>query len=819
MSAPATRTARHGFSPWQFGLLLALLILATFPQVVFGLETFVARDYGFFVYPLAHFQKECFWRGELPFWDPYNNCGVPFLAQWNTMPLYPPSLLYLTLPLEWSLSLFSLLHFWFAGFGMFFLARRWTGNSTAAALAGTAFAFNGFTLNLLMWPSHIATFSWLPWVVLTVESAWREGGRKIPVAAFVGALQMLAGGPETIFLTWLIVSTLWLQQFIQAETPRARMLWRYLVIVGLVFALSAMQLLPFLDLVAHAQRETGYTDLRWSMPGSGLANFLVPMAFGSTATESIFFQHGQHWTSSYYLGIGTLWLALLALLDLPDLWREIRGKQSIHVYSVRAFKLYRVFCGERIWLLALLSLVALLCALGEHTPFYPLARKLIPQLSFITYPVKFVMVVVFAAPLLAAFALAKIQREAFAAANTAPARTENISDGAPVSDPARFKNSQRAGSETGAPVSPATSKRLLPLGAVLLALIGGIVAWTQLAPGTGDDSHAAFLNGISRAACLLISGAVLLALMHGRKSLLLRFAPLLFILIAWLDVITHEPAQNPTVSPGVYELNLARKRLAMNPQPELGGSRAMLSPAAALELTQFAVSSPKANFLSKRAGYCANVNLLDNVPKADGFFSLTPREFDGLLSLRYGTADGHWSGLDNFLGVSEYTSPTNHLMWKPRTNFLPLVTAGQRPVFVEDTNALWSFARGDFDGAATVFLPPGAKSLITVSNRTTATVSASKFTSRTVDFELDTAEPSLAVIAQSWYHDWHAEVDGRPVTLLRANVAFQAVQVPAGAHQVHLYFQDHAFEIGAAISICMWVNCFVSYLALRRREA
>ena len=161
-------------------------------------------------------------------------------------------------------------------------ARRWSCNDFAAAFAGVAFAFNGFTLNLLMWPSHIATFSWLPWVILAVEAAWREGGRKIFLAAFVGALQMLAGGPETILLTWLIAAALWLQQFIGAETSRAKMFWRFPLVVALVFALGAAQLLPFLNLVAHAQRESGYTDLRWSMPGSGLANFLVPMAFGTT---------------------------------------------------------------------------------------------------------------------------------------------------------------------------------------------------------------------------------------------------------------------------------------------------------------------------------------------------------------------------------------------------------------------------------------------------------------------------------------------------------------------------------------------------------
>jgi hypothetical protein len=60
-------------------------------------------------------------------------------------------------------------------------------------------------------------------------------------------------------------------------------------------------------------------------------------------------------------------------------------------------------------------------------------------------------------------------------------------------------------------------------------------------------------------------------------------------------------------------------------------------------------------------------------------------------------------------------------------------------------------------------------------------------------------------------------VDRQPARLLRANVAFQAVQMPAGKHQVHLEYHDRAFEIGSAIALCMCVNCFVSYIAIKRR--
>jgi len=758
MSEPLENRAT-AFTPGRFALLLALLVFAAFPQVVTGIQTFVARDFGFFAYPLAHFQQDCFRHGELPFWNPYNNCGVPFLAQWNTMPLYPPALFYLALPLTWSLGMFSLLHLWWAGAGMYLLARHWTGNDFAGAFAGTAFAFNGFTINLLMWPSHIATFSWLPWVIMATECAWRKGGHKIFLAGIVGAFQMLAGGPETILLTWLIVAALWLHEFVRAETPRILLFARFPLVVLLVFALSAAQLLPFLDLVSHAQRETGYTDLRWSMPGFGLASFLVPMAFGNTAIEGIFFQHGQYWTSSYYLGLGTLWLGLLAVLFIRQ---------------------------RRVWLLGGAVAVSLVCALGESTPIYPLLRHLLPQLSFITYPVKYVLVAVFAIPLLAAFALANIQK---------------------------------------------LSKKLVPTGIILLALIACIVFWTQRIPLPDNDTPAALQNGISRAVFLLLTGAIIYFLTRiplatdsfaplGEKARmrgLTLFVPLALILVAWFDVYTHEPRQNPTAPASVYEQNLVRTKLAMNPQPELGSSRAMLSPAAALELTRFAVSDAQNNLLAKRVGFCANANLLDGVPKVDGFFSLTPREFDGLLSLIYSATNGNWSRLEDFLGVSQTTVPGKLLDWQPRTTFQPLITAGQKPVFLDDTNTLWALGRNDFDGHTMVFLPPSAKAFITVSNQTSAKILNSKFGYNTVDIEVEAHEPSLVVIAQTYYHYWNATIDGQHAQLLRANVAFQAVQVPAGKHKIHLYYHDTPFMNGASMSSLGWIVSLVAVFFWRRR--
>jgi hypothetical protein len=731
----------------SFGILLALLVFASFPQVILGLQTFIVRDFGFFVYPLAHFQSECFWRGELPMWNPYNFCGSPFLAQWNTMALYPPSLIYLTLPLEWSLGFFCLLHLWFAGLGMYFLARKWTENNFAAAFAGTVFSFNGFTLNLIMWPSHLATFAWMPWVVLAVEMAWRDGGRKIILAGLAGAMQMLAGGPEIIFFTWILVLALWIQQFVKSESPRDKMFWRVPIVVALVIALTAIQLLPFLDLVAHSQRNTGYIDTRWSLPLRGWANFLVPMAFGDTWDMGVFYQYGQEWTSSYYLGIGALWLALMGLWKVRE---------------------------RRVALLVAIAFVALIFALGENTFVYPALRKIIPQLRLITHSIKFLAIVIFITPLLAAFAIAQLQN---------------------------LQGAQKL----------ILRKWLAVIGIILLTLIAGILFWAWRFPFPTDDVHRTLINGISRAFFLVATGAILFFLLQNSRPSLLRLAPLLLIFAAWLDVFTHEPVQNPTEPPLIYEPGLSRMKLALQPQPALGGSRAMMTPGAFAASLHFATGDLAQNYLVNRLAYYSDCNLLDDVPKTDGFLSLCPREADVVNTLLYNSTND-FPRLDDFMGVSQISDPEKIYKWQSRKTFLPLVTAGQKPYFFDDVSALHALSQSNFYSGKLVILPEDATNYVTVTNQTSVKILDSKFGTQRVDIEAEAEAPSLVVIAQTYYHDWRAEIDGKPAKLLRADYAFQAVQIPAGRHRIRLIYEDRAFQVGAAISIPAWLGCLACLL-------
>ena len=168
------------------------------------------------------------------------------------------------------------------------------------------------------------------------------------------------------------------------------------------------------------------------------------------------------------------------------------------------------------------------------------------------------------------------------------------------------------------------------------------------------------------------------------------------------------------------------------------------------------------------------------------------------------------------MGVSQISAPDQIYHWQTRPNFLPLVTAGQKPVFLDDTDTMRALTEPEFNGRKIVFLPPEAKSLVTVTNETSARVVNSHFENQSTEAEIEAANPSLVVLAQTYYHNWHAYVDGQETPLLRANHAFQAVQVPAGRHQIRLVYQDRALKIGLTVSIFAWLGCLICLLGLRR---
>src|SRR6185295_3845397 len=82
--------------------------------------------------------------------------------------------------------------------------------------------------------------------------------------------------------------------------------------------------------------------------------------------------------------------------------------------------------------------------------------------------------------------------------------------------------------------------------------------------------------------------------------------------------------------------------------------------------------------------------------------------------------------LIDFLNVSWITAPGKLFDWELRTNYLPFVTAGQRPVFENETNTLQALSAPAFSPRRVVYLPVEAKRSITA-GETSVRIEASRF--------------------------------------------------------------------------------------------
>jgi hypothetical protein len=219
------------------------------------------------------------------------------------------------------------------------------------------------------------------------------------------------------------------------------------------------------------------------------------------------------------------------------------------------------------------------------------------------------------------------------------------------------------------------------------------------------------------------------------------------------------------------------------------------------------------DMLTKRRGEYGNCNLLDAVPKVNSMSSLHLQNMQQLMEVIFEHPDNLGDGLADFLGVA--FKPEAGGIWRmtARTNYLPLVTAGQQPVFADDTPVAF-FNSTNFHPRQQVFLPSVAK---TGNNPVTAAAAQVRIigvTAERWEFEVDGSAAAWVVVAQNYYPVWQARVDGETTALWRANHAFQALCVPKGKHRVVLVYRDVAFRLGAGISLAalalslggLWIN-------------
>jgi hypothetical protein len=244
---------------------LAVLVLYTLRDLFVAEDDVLPGRDSVNLYVWEIYTRTVLATGKLPFWNPFHFAGTPHLADVQTTVLYPPAMLLRWLPPGVFLSSMAALHVWIAGAGVLFLARviglGWLA-STAAAVAGMLGGSAGARLHnghlLLLYCA-----AWLPWALgLSIVSLRRASVWPHPALVVVLALQFLAGYVQGSFYLVGVVCLYYVYSVLWPESDsdfrsRTRALGQLVVVGVLSLGVSAFQLFPTARLVAQAARFAG----------------------------------------------------------------------------------------------------------------------------------------------------------------------------------------------------------------------------------------------------------------------------------------------------------------------------------------------------------------------------------------------------------------------------------------------------------------------------------------------------------------------------------------------------------------------------------
>ncbi len=248
-------------------LLIAAPILVLFGPVLVADRSLAMRDAGHFYHPLLKWTSREWLRDGPPLWNPYENTGMPLLADASSSLFYPGRLLLLApIDFTWRYKLYVIGHVVLAALGSYLLARQWQASRPAAAAAAIAYSCGGSVVFQHSNVVFLVGAAWLPF------AAWASGvmidRRSWKAALALGivlALMVLGGDPQMAYhavLMAALYAVLAYKPEAQAKesslTSIALRVAGGLGLVGLAAAfglvLSAVQILPSLQAAAASER-------------------------------------------------------------------------------------------------------------------------------------------------------------------------------------------------------------------------------------------------------------------------------------------------------------------------------------------------------------------------------------------------------------------------------------------------------------------------------------------------------------------------------------------------------------------------------------
>jgi hypothetical protein len=380
----------HRLTRWRGDLLALVILVALWGGFFWRFLTPVEADQvslvegdfsGQFV-AFGAYQAERLWAGEIPLWNPYNNGGLPFLADNQSAVFYPPRLLTVALAGfsgTWTyhtLELEMMAHVLLASLLMYVLVRRLTGDQGAGSIPGAlvaalTWAYGGFMTGYP--PLQLALLEavvWAPLILLGLHEATahdRVDWRWLLLSGLALGLSVMAGHPQTNWFLGLLLAVFFAYRVYVRRDP-----WWVLVggvaLVGAIGAiLAAVQLLPAFEYLQHTTRiDFGFEAKRNGFPIQDVIQIVFPRVLSL-------------W-SPLYVGIIGLVLAGLAL--------AVRVRDGF-------------FWGGT-------ALVGLLFSFGGNAALYGLLYNVLPGLSLFRGQERGAIVFALALSILAGLGMARL---------------------------------------------------------------------------------------------------------------------------------------------------------------------------------------------------------------------------------------------------------------------------------------------------------------------------------------------------------------------------------------------------------------------------
>jgi hypothetical protein len=720
--------------------LLAVVALVWTYQILPGTTQALANGdaYGY-LYPAYETTYARLAHGILPLWNPYQLCGVPWLAALQTGVLYPPHALYLVLPTHTAMGALALGHLLLAAATTFAMARRVGIGPIGAALAGLLFAARGRLPWLVVVPNMFEAAAWLPLgclgVLLLTDGEVRRG---IVVLALATGMTLLAGYPQhTVFLLYAW-GTLLAFCLVASRTPRRWLGWSagFVAAIALGAALAAAQMLPTHELGAYSVRQTGALSVQQMYPIVGPWLVLKQLRDASI---------GGH-----PLSFGIVGLALLTIAPF------VRARRTV------------------VWWALAFGAATLGYAAGPATRFFEIAYRL-PGIAWFRVPDRILFVTDFCFAIAAGAGLDTLATGgAGRLGSTISATTAlvlawlGVRQGVP--DAPAYAAIVAAGA-----ASTAVRSRTIHA-AVAIALLALAATDVYRAPPRGlampyDADSAAFLDREHE------TYARLGTMLGPDRFWLIVSVPPPF------DIGPKQPTRAHVRTIDDYEPFNLRRQAEYLTFFAHGQSTPLSEKTTFLGVISDLKPAPErfnAGF-RRRLLDLAAVRLVLVPPLLR--LRLDVREF-------FATADlGAPTSLGPFLAYpNPHALPRAFVTYRTR----PAPAVEERLAAIADP-AFDPLAASYVEGSTGFTEDPGAPS-----RGAPATIVVDD--ERVVEVDASLEADGLVVLADTYYPGWRASVDGAPARIVATNHLFRGVPVPAGRHRVRFEYRPWQVPVGIAVS-------------------